>query len=460
MDRLDTDYTNIKQKIKHWAITGKLVGSAKKCFKAYDLLHINSSGFENNNTNINTILLPKNVKTNSIHFIDFLEAFGIKIIDKFSFDAEILNEIYYLKLQLLNLIGPVCLLLKNKMIVNDMDKSMYDRFINISKTQFIFCKNIHPIFTNENEVIRGEFVNYFYDKNDNKFRLSIDWKNPLTILEISYEISLLMLAVRLEKEIMMLLSMSLSQIEQYLKSQKLDLKEYQNSEIYQVIIEEIKKIEQLIRGKLSEAIIDDSNTILKDDYIKKDEEERNQVELEVTKEVQVNNPFKDITPSDEKFIRSIIKGEFELNEKLDAHTTAKIKTLLVIKVLYDISEITDEGRFLKAGKDEILVRSAQGGILYLDVYNWGRLSEENVSLSVYTNDKIEIYSSQKQLFDFTKPQNKFGIVRMPTNYTMEDYNSLDKIVNKGKWHYIFIVNENTKAAQGYKEVMNLEDYNF
>ena len=133
---------------------------------------------------------------------------------------------------------------------------------------------------------------------------------------------------------------------------------------------------------------------------------------------------------------------------------------MVIKLLYDISEITDEGRFLKAGKDEILVRSAQGGILYLDVYNWGRLSEENVSLSVYTNDKIEIYSSQKQLFDFTKPQNKFGIVRMPTNYTMEDYNSLDKIANKGEWHYIFIVNENTKAAQGYKEVMNLEDYNF
>jgi hypothetical protein len=169
---------------------------------------------------------------------------------------------------------------------------------------------------------------------------------------------------------------------------------------------------------------------------------------------EFENPFKDITPVDEKFIRSIIKGEFELNEKLDAHKTAKIKTLLAIKSLYDISEITDEGRFLKAGKDEILVRSAQGGILYLDVYNWGRLSEENVSLSVYTNDKIEIYSSQKQLFDFTKPQNKFGIVRMPTNYTMEDYNSLDKIVNKGKWHYIFIVNENSKAAQSYKEVMN------
>jgi len=51
-------------------------------------------------------------------------------------------------------------------------------------------------------------------------------------------------------------------------------------------------------------------------------------------------------------------------------------------------------------------------------------------------------------------------VRMPNEYDVEDYNSLDNITDKGKWHYVFIVNENTKAAQSYKEVMNLDDYNF
>jgi len=183
-------------------------------------------------------------------------------------------------------------------------------------------------------------------------------------------------------------------------------------------------------------------------------------EIEKPTDDEFENPFKDITPDDETFIRGIIKGDFELNEKLDANTTAKIKTLMAIKGQYNASEIIDEGRFLKAGSDEIIVRSAQNGLLYLDVYHWGRLSESNVSLSIYTKSQVNIFKTQEDLIDYTKPQNKFGIVRMPNEYSVEDYNSLDNITDKGKWHYVFIVNENTKAAQSYKEIMNLDDYNF
>lgn len=183
-------------------------------------------------------------------------------------------------------------------------------------------------------------------------------------------------------------------------------------------------------------------------------------ETKETTEESFENPFKDITLDDETFIRGIIKGDFELNEKLDANTTAKIKTLMAIKGQYNAAEIIDEGRFIKAGADEIIVRSAQNGLLYLDVYHWGRLSESNVSLSIYTKSQIEIFKTQEDLIEYTKPQNKFGIVRMPNDYDVEDYNSLDNITDKGKWHYVFIVNENTKAAQSYKEVMNLDDYNF
>tara|TARA_B110000211_G_scaffold136727_1_gene156418 strand:- start:3091 stop:8529 length:5439 start_codon:yes stop_codon:yes gene_type:complete len=172
------------------------------------------------------------------------------------------------------------------------------------------------------------------------------------------------------------------------------------------------------------------------------------------------NPFMDITPADETFIRSIIHGDFELNEKLDANTTAKIKTLMAIKGQYNTSEISDKERFLKAGSDEIIVRSAQNGLLYLDVYHWGRLGEDKVRLSVYTNNQIEIFTTQDKLISYTKPQNKFGIVRMPSEYDVDYYNSLDNVSDKGKWHYVFIVNENTRAAQKYQELMNLDDYNF
>ncbi len=183
-------------------------------------------------------------------------------------------------------------------------------------------------------------------------------------------------------------------------------------------------------------------------------------EIEKPTDEEFENPFKDITLDDETFIRGIIKGDFELNEKLDANTTAKIKTLMAIKGQYNAAEIIDEGRFLKAGSNEIIVRSAQNGILYLDVYHWGRLSEYNVSISIYSKNQIEIFKTQENLIEYTKPQNKFGIVRMPNEYDVDDYNSLDNITDKGKWHYVFIVNENTEAAKSYKNAMNLDQYNF
>ncbi len=167
----------------------------------------------------------------------------------------------------------------------------------------------------------------------------------------------------------------------------------------------------------------------------------------------------DISEADEKFIRGIIQDEYELNEKLDVNKTAKIKTLIAIRDQYNDIEITDEGRFLKAGLDEILVRSAQNGLLYLDVYNWERLSESNVKLSVYTNNTINLFESQEDLIKFTNPKNKFGIVRMPNEYSVDDYNSLDNILNKDKWHYVFIVNEDTEIAKNYKEVMDYSDPN-
>ena len=177
-------------------------------------------------------------------------------------------------------------------------------------------------------------------------------------------------------------------------------------------------------------------------------------------ESKKENPFLDLSKEDEDFIRSIIKGDFELSEKLDANTTAKIKTLLAIKLQYPFTEISDNGRFLKAGEDHVIVRSAQNGLLYLDLYHWERLNEANVRLSVYTKNQVQIFDSQDQLIQFTKPQNKSGILRMPNDYDLDDYNALSNITDKGKWHFVFIVNENTKAAMKYNEVMNLDDYNY
>lgn len=159
------------------------------------------------------------------------------------------------------------------------------------------------------------------------------------------------------------------------------------------------------------------------------------------------------------YIKSIVNISYNQEGQLDANTTAKIKTLMIIKGDYSNSQITDEGRYLKAGNDEILVRSAQKGLLYLDLFHWDRLNEDHVRIAVYTNSQITIFHSQAGLFQFCQPQNNFGVLRMPNDYTLDDYNSLDNITEKGKWHFVFIVNEDAKAAKQYKEIINLDEYN-
>jgi hypothetical protein len=173
------------------------------------------------------------------------------------------------------------------------------------------------------------------------------------------------------------------------------------------------------------------------------------------------DPFwESLTESDIKFIKDIIGGEYELNEQIEANLAAKIKTLMIIKDEYSKSELSDEDYYLKAGNDEIIVRSAQRGLLFLDLHHWNRLNEVNVILAILTNNQISFFNSQQSLYDFTKDINKYGIMKLPVKYSLDDLNSIGKTTENGKWHFVFIVNEKTQAAKKYIEVMNLDDYNF
>jgi hypothetical protein len=184
-------------------------------------------------------------------------------------------------------------------------------------------------------------------------------------------------------------------------------------------------------------------------------------ETESQKDDDSIDPFwSALTDSDIEFIRDIIGGEYELNEQMDSNLAAKIKTLMIIRSDYSQAEISDEGYFLRVGLDEIIVRSAQRGLLFLDLYHWKRLGENNVKLAIHTNNQITFFRTQQDLFDFAKPMNKYGIMKLPISYSLADFNSIGKVSENGKWHFVIIVNENTKTAESYKEVMNLDQYNF
>jgi len=174
----------------------------------------------------------------------------------------------------------------------------------------------------------------------------------------------------------------------------------------------------------------------------------------------IKDILSDATEDEIKYISEIINISRDKDGQIDANTTAKIKTLKFLKDKGDVSAIKDQGRYLQAGNDKVIVRSAQKGLLYLDLYDWGELNDENVKIAIYTNSQITIFNSQEDLFQFCHPKNKFGVLRMPDDYTLDDYNSIDDIKEKSRWHFVFIVNKDAKAAMSYNEVMNLDDYNF
>ena len=99
-------------------------------------------------------------------------------------------------------------------------------------------------------------------------------------------------------------------------------------------------------------------------------------------------------------------------------------------------------------------------MLFLDLHHWKRLGEQNVKLAIHTNNHIIFFKTQQDLFDFTKIKNKYGIMKLPVKYSLDDLNSIGKTSDNGKWHFVFIVNEKAQAAKQYIEVMNLDDYNF
>lgn len=456
IQRLNIDSENTTETIKKWVTNHPIISTSKKNILSKNLLYINILGFENSTNGIETILIPKIVDTKAPSFEELLKAFGIKIINNFSYQAIDQKEFYDLKIKLLKLIGPICLMLKNRMIINNLNKSLYDRFLKVSQTKFIRCNNIRPVFVHDLEEIEGKIVIYYYDEVNSNFLISESWKNPSVILNISYHLSKILTAVILEKEIMMMLNMNDQQIVDYLSSLEINYEEYKSSKIAKDISSLTKELENTNSIKINEI----ETPPLSQNLTNNNQTEDTNQDNKTSNQEKTDSFWTRLNIDDENFIRGIIKGDYELNEQLDANTTAKIKTLMKIRDNYKSSEISDEGRYLKAGADEILVRSAQNGLLYLDLYHWKRLNENNVYLAIYTNNQIDIYETQDSLIQFTKSQNKFGILRLPVDYSLEDYNSLENINDKGKWHFVFIVNENTKAAQNYKEFINLDDYNF
>jgi len=403
---LEADPDDVQSGIKQWSINNRLISSSKKSFKPQELLWIKVSGFENISSGVETIYLPNNVETNNPKFECLLMAFGVKIIEEYSYQADNKKEFYDLKIKLLDLVGPIGLLLKNKLQISDLDKFMFDRFQKISNTKFIKCDNIHPVFNNESENISGEIVSYCYDKREAQFLISMNWKNPIALLNISYDLSRLLSAVRVDKELMMLLNMNKGQIIEYLNSLNLVHTEYEACSSYKDILNLIEELEEK-----SMPIVEPRNTVSESIETKPFKEENDQDSVEMESEEDLSNEGDGQNGSNEKSnkfeytqqeleqIKILFGRELEISELEEENLYAQVKALRYFKDKnYDISgaeaEFEDnfDNKYLSPIIDEnrdaykVMCRSARRGILFFGAYAWTKLKDEDTLLYVLIGD--------------------------------------------------------------------------
>jgi len=405
LSRLEVGLEDTTIVINNWFNNKHLISTTKKNTLPNKLLYINTVGFKNISNGIETILIPKNVDTKHPFFEKLLKAFGVKIIDSFSYQAENEKAFYDLQIKLLKLIGPITLLLKNKMVINDLDRSLYERFLKISITNFIRCDNIRPVFVHESNEFEGEQVMYHYDEVQNNFLISENWKSPNVILNISYVLSKLLSAIRLEKEIMMMLNMEDYLIVQYLKSIGIEIEEYTSNKIAQDILKRIQELEnklifqpkpfviQSIESNTEESIQNEETTNLskKEDPFLKEVEDFIANELEGTEWSQHIVEIKELlqlntAPSEQK--------------KKIYNLLAKLKLAKYRNIRFDkVDESDREFNYLEGNGEKYIVHSARGSFAYIAPVELIKMRDDGYMMALDFGNKIpiKIYHQAEEL---------------------------------------------------------------
>lgn len=363
-------------------------------------------------SNDDQLQLDSNQKLHE-HIIPLAETFGVKelsednLILKVSPEAPEFSDdvIFYFKDKAKFIAFKI-----DQLNWEEIESNIVEHLSSFKFSEVDFIAKVFP----RNEPIFEQILDFYFDTDRNEIFYNGLWKNNKRVIEF---------------------------LRNQIQSEKIEIVWFDNI------------INRWNDRKITETLLDMFGFV-PDTWVTDNEED----ETESQKDDDYIDPFwSELTYSDIEFIREIIGGEYELDEQMDSNLAAKIKTLMIIRSDYSQTEISDKGYFLRAGLDDIIVRSAQRGLLFLDLYHWKRLGEKNVKLAIHTNNQITLFQTQQDLFDFAKPLNKYGMMKLPVKYSLDDLNSIGKKTENGKWHYVFIVNSNTIFAKSYIKAMEYSD---
>jgi hypothetical protein len=472
--RLEIDFENSSEAINDWANRHEIISTSKKNIHPHKLLYINIVGFENSTSGIETIFIPKNVDINNPFFEKLLKAFNVKIIDSFSYQAENEKPFYDLQIKLLKLIGPICLMLKNKMVISDLDRSLHERFLKVSSTNFIKCDNIRPVFIHESEEFEGKIVLYHYNESNNNFLISASWKSPSVILYISYHLSKMLSAIRLEKEIMMMLNMNDLTIVEYLKSLEIDFEEYNKTGISNDILSLIQELENKSIVKTKDSEVETLNTNEHTLSNAENSDQGNDSLYKVQEKTKIEDSFlKEV----EDFIADELEGTewsqhiIELKELLLLATgpgesrkkvynlLAKLKLAKNRNIQFEqVDENDRQFNYLDGNGEKYIVHSARGSFAYISPIELLKMRDEGYKMALDFGNKVPI-----KIYDKAE-----DILRLNTNHLLlyQNDKTIDELfafcVSNQNANKRLLIIDNNHASNKSKELLKLmipdEDY--
>jgi len=154
-------------------------------------------------------------------------------------------------------------------------------------------------------------------------------------------------------------------------------------------------------------------------------------------------------------VERILRDRLGLNSKDQRSVNQEAKAAVLYQLQkenYDISNVQDLGAKLSKIKDangievEYIVRSAIGGLLYIEYFHWNELKKENTSLAVIfpNSDSPQFFHSNQELLN--EELNEYILFRIHNSRNIEEIDKIFNQLDSNNSHLMMVTSEKMKKS--------------